>query len=89
MRRGARWHEGELIMSKEEVEQLIDALDEFKKSNDERIQAVKAGTEAALKEIDEKFRKIEEVIVRLAVLKRDIENSFDALAARVAKLEGK
>lgn len=81
------------MSSLEAIKQAIDdqnkAFDEFKKANDDRIKAIKAGEESKANEIGEKLTKIEADVSKFTELKKKLEIEFEQHKDRIEELEAR
>ena len=77
----------------QEIKGAIDgigsAFEEFKKTNDERLQAVKDGNESRAKELDASLVKINADIAKFSDLKNTIETELNLNRERIEELESR
>lgn len=71
------------------IDATATAFEEFKKVNDQRIEAVKNGNEAKAKELDEKLAKIDADIKKTVEVKAAAEREMAFLRERVEELESR
>lgn len=76
-----------------EIKQAIDAVgaahDEFKKTNDQRLDALKSGNELKAKELDEKLSRIEKDITKYTEAKATLERELNFNRERIEELESR
>lgn len=77
------------IEIKKAIDETAEAFEEFKKVNDQRIEALKNGQEGRAKELDTKLTKIETDIKASTELKAAAERELQFLRDRVEELEAK
>lgn len=71
------------------IDQTATAFEEFKKVNDQRIEALKSGQESRAKELDAQLTKINASITASTELKAAVEREQAFLRERVEELEAK
>lgn len=71
------------------IEQTATAFEEFKKVNDQRLEALKKGDEARAKELDAKLERINADIKASTELKAVVERELAFMRERVEELEAK
>lgn len=71
------------------IEGMGTAFEEFKKTNDARIDAIKAGNETKAKELDQKLTKIDADVSKFSELKKHIEIEQENQRERIEELEAK
>jgi HK97 family phage major capsid protein len=71
------------------IDKQASAFEEFKKVNDERLEAVKSGNESKAAELDEKLVKIEKDVQSFTELKKTIEAEMQLNRERLEELEAK
>lgn len=71
------------------IDKQAEAFDAFKKANDERVDAIKAGNESKAKELDSKLERIEKDIKQFTELKRMLETEMELNRERLEELEAK
>lgn len=69
------------------IENINGAFEEFKKTNDERLEAEAKGNDARARELSEKLEKINDDIVKFEKAKKDEERKNAVLQERVEYLE--
>lgn len=74
---------------KQAIEQTATAFEEFKKVNEQRLEALKVGNESKAKELDAKLVKIESDIKASTELKAAVEREMQFVRERVEELEAK
>lgn len=74
---------------KHAIDQTATAFEEFKKVNDQRLEALKNGQEAKAKEYDAQLQKINAAITASTELKAAVEREQAFLRERVEELEAK
>ncbi len=76
-----------------EIKQAIDnqaiAFEEFKRTNDERLEALKNGDAARAKELDTKLEKIEKDVTTFGQIKKALETEQQIIRERVEELESR
>lgn len=77
------------IEIKKAIDETAEAFEEFKKVNDQRLEALKNGQEGRAKELDAKLTKIETDIKASTELKAAAERELQFLRDRVEELEAK
>jgi HK97 family phage major capsid protein len=71
------------------IDQTVTAFEEFKRVNDQRIEALKTGQEARAKELDAQLTKINAAITQSTELKAAVEREQAFLRERIEELEAK
>jgi HK97 family phage major capsid protein len=71
------------------INQIGAAFDEFKKTNDERLEAVKSGNDSLAGELSQKLTRIEGDVTKWSALKRDIEAEQKLMRERIEDLESR
>jgi HK97 family phage major capsid protein len=71
----------------EVVNKIAEAVEEQRKVNDQRIEELAKGNEARARELDSKWEKYDDEIVRLQKEKRQMEKSMEMLKERTELLE--
>jgi HK97 family phage major capsid protein len=74
---------------KSAIEESGKAFEEFKKTNDERLKAIKEGNEAKAKELDTKLAKIDADLSAATKLKKEVEIEMENQRERIEELEAK
>lgn len=74
---------------KSAIEESGKAFDEFKKTNDERLKAIKDGNETKAKELDVKLAKIDTDLSNSTKLKKELEIEQQNQRERIEELEAK
>lgn len=74
---------------KQAIDQTATAFEEFKKTNDQRLDALKNGQEGKAKELDAKLVKIEADVKASTGLKEAVEREMAFMRERVEDLESK
>jgi len=74
---------------KDSIQQIGDAFDLYKKTNDERLAAQKKGDDGRVKELDTKLGKIEIDLSQLTQLKKNFELEIEAQRERIEELEAR
>lgn len=74
---------------KKAIDETATAFEEFKKSNDQRIAALKDGNESRATELDQKLAKIDTTITSFSKLKKDIEIEMEVQRSRIEELEAR
>ncbi len=74
---------------KQAIDQTAIAFEEFKKVNDQRLEALKNGNEAKAKELDAKLAKIDADIKASTEVKAAVEREMQFMRERVEELEAK
>lgn len=77
------------VMIKEAIDGQATAFEAYKKTNDERLDAVRNGNEAKAKELDVKLTKIEADIQKFGELKKTIEIEQQLHRDRIEELESR
>ncbi len=77
------------IEIKKAIDDTATAFDEFKKVNDQRLEALKSGNESKASELDQKLAKIETDIRASTETKAAAEREMQFLRERVEELEAK
>src|SRR5690242_12922013 len=76
-----------------EIKQAIDgmntAFEEFKKVNDQRLEAVKSGNEVKARELDEKLVRIDKEVSQFSELRKKLEEEQAFQKERLEELEAK
>lgn len=80
---------GTFVEIKQAIDQTATAFEEFKKVNDQRLEALKNGNEAKAKELDAKLTKIDADIKASTELKAAVEREMQFMRERVEELEAK
>jgi HK97 family phage major capsid protein len=73
----------------ETIDKIGMAFEEFKKVNDQRLEAVKAGNESKATELGAKLDKIDADVAKFSELKKKSELEAQALKDRIEELEAK
>mgnify|MGYP003339500785 FL=1 len=74
---------------KKAIDDTATAFEEFKKTNDQRIEALKTGNESKAAELDKKLERIE-ADIKAAVLKKDeAMRELEFMRERIEELEAK
>lgn len=80
-------------MSLQEINEAIDsqgrAFDEFKKANDDRIEAIQKGQASLAAELDQRLERINTDITKFGEVKTKIENEIRIYQDRIEELEAK
>ena len=71
------------------IDRQGEAFEEFKKVNDQRLDAVKNGNESKAKELDEKLGRIEQDVAKFSELKRTLELEQQLHKERIEELEAR
>lgn len=71
------------------IEQQATAFEEFKKVNDQRIEALEKGDDSEVKELNQKLVKIEQDLTKFGTLKTQIEREHEFQKERIELLEAR
>jgi HK97 family phage major capsid protein len=71
------------------IDQMGQAFEAFKKTNDERLDAVKAGNESKASELAQKLAKIEQDVTQWSKLKQQLETEQQLHRERLEELEAR
>lgn len=74
---------------KQAIDQTATAFDEFKKTNDERLAALRAGNEAKARELDQKLERINADINKFVEVKDSLTRELEFHRERLEQLEAK
>jgi HK97 family phage major capsid protein len=74
---------------KEAIDAQASAFEEFKKVNDQQLQAVKSGKDSLAKELGEKLARIEADITKFSELKKSIDVEMELQRDRIEELESR
>lgn len=74
---------------KDAIDKQGEAFEEFKKVNDQRLEAVKSGNESRARELGEKLARIEPVVQKFSELKTQLEKEQQLHRERIEELEAK
>lgn len=74
---------------KDSIDQVGQAFEAFKKTNDERLVALKDGNESKAKELDQKLGRIEADIAKYSDLKKTMEQEIALQRDRIEELESR
>ena len=74
---------------KEAIDKQMEAFDAFKKTNDERLTAVKTGNESKAKELDAKLEKIDADVSKFGEIKKALEIEMQLNRERLEELESR
>lgn len=77
------------VAIKEAIDNQATAFDAYKKTNDERLDAVRTGNETKAKELDVKLSKIETDVQKFGELKKTIEIEQQLHRERIEELESR
>lgn len=78
-----------LLEIKAAIDKIGEAHEEFKKVNDQRIEAVKTGNDAKALELTAKLEKIEKDLSGLTALKKNVEQEMEFQKERIEELESR
>lgn len=78
-----------LLEIKGAIDKIGEAHEEFKKVNDQRLEALKSGNEAKAAELNVKLEKIEKDLSGLTALKKTIETEMELQRDRIEELESR
>lgn len=71
------------------INKVGESFDAYKKTNDERLEALKNGDESRVNELNAKLDKIEKDVVQFAALKKSIETEQQLHRERIEELEAR